>query len=420
MNKIGYIIGREYMVRVRKRTFWILTFLIPVLYGLMIGFSVLMTKNPGIKLQEVNVIDYSELFKDKLSDNDDINYVFMEKGTEQGLIKMLETAENQHVLVFPVLDVNKPEGIKLYSTKQAATVTSDKIKADIKNIIKDERIKALGLTQEVIAQLEPDIKLDIKKISEEGIEDDNTLLSGIVAGIAGFLNYIFVFIYGSLVLRGVHEEKQSRIVEIIISTVRPFELMLGKIIGVALVGLTQFIMWIGIIAIISTAGIADLSMIAGNNTGSSELSSILSGLSNINFPLIIATFIFYFIGGYFLYSSLFAAVAASVDNQTDMQQFIVPLSIPLIIAIISIQGILQAPNSDLAVWMSMIPFTSPVIMVARVSFGIPYSQLIISMILMAATFIFATWIAGKIYRVGILMTGVKVTYKQLWKWIFYK
>jgi len=420
MNKIGYIIGREYMVRVRKRTFWILTFLIPVLYGLMIGFSVLMTKNPGIKLQEVNVIDYSGLFKDKLSDNDDINYVFMEKGTEQGLIKMLETAENQHVLVFPVLDVNKPEGIKLYSTKQAATVTSDKIKADIKNIIKDERIKALGLTQEVIAQLEPDIKLDIKKISEEGIEDDNTLLSGIVAGIAGFLNYIFVFIYGSLVLRGVHEEKQSRIVEIIISTVRPFELMLGKIIGVALVGLTQFIMWIGIIAIISTAGIADLSMIAGNNTGSSELSSILSGLSNINFPLIIATFIFYFIGGYFLYSSLFAAVAASVDNQTDMQQFIVPLSIPLIIAIISIQGILQAPNSDLAVWMSMIPFTSPVIMVARVSFGIPYSQLIISMILMAATFIFTTWIAGKIYRVGILMTGVKVTYKQLWKWIFYK
>jgi len=196
--------------------------------------------------------------------------------------------------------------------------------------------------------------------------------------------------------------------------------MLGKIIGVALVGLTQFIMWIGIIAIISTAGIADLSMIAGNNTGSSELSSILSGLSNINFPLIIATFIFYFIGGYFLYSSLFAAVAASVDNQTDMQQFIVPLSIPLIIAIISIQGILQAPNSDLAVWMSMIPFTSPVIMVARVSFGIPYSQLIISMILMAATFIFTTWIAGKIYRVGILMTGVKVTYKQLWKWIFYK
>jgi len=420
MGKTGYIIGREYMIRVRKRTFWLLTFLIPLVYLAMIGFSVLMTKNPGAEIQSVNVYDYNGLFKDRLQSNDEITYLFFEPGTEQSQIELLKVAENQHVLIIPKFGINNPNGIKMFSSKMALSFIADKVKSDIRLIIKDERIKALGLNQDIIASLEPQINLEVSKISEAGEEADNSLVASIIAGIAGFLNYIFVFVYGSLVLRGIHEEKQNRIVEIILSTVKPFELMLGKIIGVALVGLTQFIMWVLIILLISALGLSDLDMLSKSATPSSDLSAVLSGLSSMDFTLIIFVFIFFFIGGYFLYSSMFAAVAASVDNQTDMQQFIVPLSIPLIVAIISLQAVLQAPNSNLAVWLSMIPFTSPVIMVARVSIGVPVFQLVISMLILVLSFIFTTWMAGKIYRVGILMTGVKVTYKQLWKWMFYK
>jgi len=420
MNKTAYIISREYLVRVRKRTFWILTFLIPLLYVALIGFSVLMTKNPGADIQQVSVFDYSGMFKSELKGNEELKYTFFDPGTEQQQIEMLKIAENQHVLVIPKLDISNPQGIKLYSSKMALSFISEQIKKEVGMIIKDEKIKQLGLNQDIISSLEPQFSIEVSKISEEGEVADNSLVASIIAGIAGFLNYIFVFVYGSLVLRGIHEEKQNRIVEIIISSVKPFELMLGKIIGVALVGLTQFLMWVLIILLISALGISDFNLLSKNVSQSSDLHVVLNGLSSINFPLIIFSFIFFFIGGYFLYSSLFAAVAASVDNQTDMQQFIVPLSIPLIISIVSIQAILQAPNSTLAIWMSMIPFTSPVVMIARVAFGVPVFQLIASMIILMVTFVLTTWLAGKIYRVGILMTGVKVTYKQLWKWMFYK
>ncbi|NLJ07362.1 MAG: ABC transporter permease [Sphingobacteriales bacterium] len=420
MNKIGYIIGREYLVRVRKRTFWLLTFLLPVLYGLLIGFSVMMGRNPGIDDQQVNVFDYSGIFNGKLKDSENLHFLYQKTGEEKTFIELLKKSENQHVLVIPEFNIQENVKVELYSAKLAATFISEKVKAEIRQVVKDERIRSLGLNQEIIQSLDPEVNVVSQKITEAGIEKDNSIAASTIAGIAGFLNYMFVFVYGSLVLRGIHEEKQNRIVEIILSTVKPFELMMGKIIGVALVGLTQFMLWVVLIAGITMIGLPEVIQQSNQMSLPAEAQDILNTLSSINFPLVLGVFVFFFIGGYLLYSSLFAAVAASVDNQADMQQFTVPLSIPLIIAMVSINAVIQAPNSSFSVWMSMIPFTSPVMMVARVPLGVPEYQLIISMLIMVASFIFTTWLAAKIYRIGILVHGSKISYLQLWKWLFYK
>lgn len=231
--------------------------------------------------------------------------------------------------------------------------------------------------------------------------------------------------YGSLVLRGVQEEKSNRIIEIMVSAVRPFELMFGKIVGIALIGLTQFFLWILLtmifsVTIVSIVGSSGFNPLPDSGLDGIGIEKILSLFEGINFLFIIGIFIFYFIGGYLLYSSLFASVAAAVDNQTDMQQFMLPISIPLIISIVFISFVTEAPHSSLSIWLSMIPFTSPIIMMGRIAFGVPVHELIISMVLLVLGFIFTTWLASKIYRVGILMYGKKVNYRELAKWIFYK
>jgi len=244
--------------------------------------------------------------------------------------------------------------------------------------------------------------------------------------ICGILIYMFIFMYGTMVMRGVIEEKTSRIVEVIISSVKPFQLMMGKILGVALVGLTQFALWI--MFTIAIASIAELMLIdAGNITtkiNSTQQSLLLSELSDltggINLIQIFTSFIFYFLAGYLMYSSLFAAVGSAVDAEADTQQFVLPITIPLILAFILIQPIMENPNGPLAFWMSIIPFTSPVIMMVRLPFGVANWEIALSMGVLVLSFILTTYLAGKIYRTGILMYGKKNSYKELWKWLFYK
>jgi ABC-2 type transport system permease protein len=274
--------------------------------------------------------------------------------------------------------------------------------------------------------------------------------SGFTTGIgfiAGFLIYMFIFIYGAQVMRGVMEEKTSRIVEVIISSVKPFELMLGKIIGVALVGLTQFLLWVVLTTCIYTVVTATL--FKGESTekkveqliqsrtpaamqmmemDSSSVSQnnwaveVTDAINNTNFPFIIAMFIFYFLGGYLLYSALFAAIGAAVDSETDTQQFMLPITIPLIVSFIMVQYVILNPHGNIAFWFSMIPFTSPIIMMVRIPFGMEnhYGEVALSMMCLIAGFIFTTWLAGRIYRTGILMYGKKVNYRELARWLFYK
>jgi ABC-2 type transport system permease protein len=256
----------------------------------------------------------------------------------------------------------------------------------------------------------------------------------------GILIYLFIFLYGVQVMRGVVEEKTSRIVEVIISSVKPFQLMLGKIIGIAMVGLTQFILWtiltfilvfIGQFFFIQELNITDNPVVqqtmptmpgqmkATQNFNYSEAKEILNDLQNIPFLKIISAFIFYFLGGYLLYSAMFAAIGAAVDNEADTQQFMAPVTIPLVFAFIAGQFIIQNPEGPLSFWLSIIPFTSPVVMMVRLPFEVPLWELFLSMALLVAGFIFMTWLAGKIYRTGILMYGKKATYKELWKWLRY-
>jgi len=407
------------LTRVRKKTFWILTFLVPVFYAGIIGLSVFLAENPMVKKQKVTVVDYSGLFDHYFQNTESIEFLYSERRNEKKLTELLKDQTEAHVLIIPeITNFDTLQWIDLRSSKNSGSFVGEEVNKQIAGRIKDEKIKKLGLDKLALEKLEPIIYVNVTKITESGAEKDNTLLASIIAAVAAFLNYMFVFIYGNLVLRGVHEEKQNRIVELIVSSVRPFELMFGKIIGVALVGLTQFFLWVSLISLLTVFGLSlpglDLSD-PGNPFG-----QLVQGMDTIPFGFILFVFLFYFIGGYLLYSSLFASIAAAVDNQADMQQFTLPVSLPLIVSIISIQAVLQSPNSMLAIWLSWIPFTSPVIMVARATFGVPWYELAGSMTLLVASFLATTWFAARIYRIGILLHGAKITYNDLWKWLFYK
>jgi ABC-2 type transport system permease protein len=418
MNKIFYIIQREYITRVSKKTFWILTFLIPLLYLGLIGMSVYVNTETGNQLQTVYVLDQSNIF-DTLKSTETVTFVYPAKTDEKELERTVLDNEKCHILKIPNLNIDDPQGFSLISSRKNNGRVLSTIKSVLSERVRDIRIHKLGLENSIIEKLDPKIVINTTKLSQEGYERDNSVIASAVAFISGFLNYLFILLYGSLVLRGVQEEKSNRIVEIIVSSVRPFELMFGKIVGVALVGLTQFFLWIFFIAALTMAAI---NMPGHFSAGGADdgFSQVIASLSHFNFTFILAVFLFYFVFGYLLYSSMFASIAAAVDNQADVQQFMLPISIPLIISFVFVQPVIDAPQSALAIWLSIIPFSSPMIMMARISFDVPLWQLIVSMLSLILTFIFTTWICAKIYRVGILTYGGKVSYKDMYKWIFYK
>jgi ABC-2 type transport system permease protein len=281
-----------------------------------------------------------------------------------------------------------------------------------------------GINLDKIKNSESKTSLKTFVVDDEGQNTaGNSEASFGIGLVGGFLIYIFIFMYGTMVMRSVIEEKTNRIVEIIISSVKPFELMFGKIISVALVGLSQFVMWIilGSVFLLIANGLlsteVDITNLSANEGLVSEMNASLMALP---IKTLLITFLIYFLGGYLLYGSLFAAIGSASDQETDSQQFIVPITIPLILSFILVQVIIDNPHSGLAYWLSMIPFTSPIIMIARIPFGVPIHELILSITLLILGFLFTTWLAGKIYRVGILMYGKKISYKELWKWLKYK
>jgi ABC-2 type transport system permease protein len=308
----------------------------------------------------------------------------------------------------------------------------------MKQIVENKKLMASGIDPEIIKSSKAEINLVTIKVDEGGIEKkSNTEVEVGLSIFAGLMLYFFIFMFGAQVLKGVIEEKSNRIVELIISSVKPFQLMMGKIIGIALVGLTQFMLWIILTLII--VGIAQLALMsgdsstlqmmgeqqqmmaqAGQNGDMNPIAMVNELLGSINLPVMIMSFIIYFLGGYLLYSSLFAAIGGAVDNDADTQQFMMPVSIPLIFAVAMSGVIVNQPDSSLAFWMSMIPFTSPITMMMRIPFGVQTWELALSMGLLIVGFIFSTWVAGKIYRTGILMYGKKITYITIWKWLVSK
>ncbi|MDZ7847518.1 MAG: ABC transporter permease [Owenweeksia sp.] len=303
------------------------------------------------------------------------------------------------------------------------------IENTLEKYIQREKLKAQGVEPDIMARTKT--RVNIKSFNlEEGTETEGlTILKMGIGYVAAFLIYFFVFVYGAQVMRGVIEEKTSRIVEVMISSVKPFQLMLGKILGLAGVALLQFLIWVSFGLLFYFLAVhfiladqLDAAQVAqaGSAGVNSDILKIFSTVGAINFPLIIGSFLFYFLFGYLLYAALFAAIGSAVDKESDTQQFMFPVSLPLIAAIIVLFRALDNPDGPIAVWFSMIPFTSPIVMMARIPFNIPWYELVGSMIILIASFLLMTWLAGRIYRTGILMYGKKPNFKELFKWISYK
>lgn len=438
MSKTAIIIKREYISRVKKKSFIILTIVGPVLFAALMLAPIWMAMQPP-STQYIAVIDDSKLVEDYLKETKTIRYAYPSVTLDEAVDSLYKT-DYTAVLWVPenVLDAKK---VILYFKKNPGIVAQENIRSGIENILYENQLEREGIDMKKVDAAHIPISIVTQKQHESGqSERTNTGLNMGIGFGTGILIYLFIFLYGVQVMRGVIEEKTSRIVEVIISSVKPFQLMLGKIVGIAMVGLTQFILWsvltfilvfIGQLFFIQELNISDNpiaqptmptmpgQMNAAQNFNYSEAAEILKDLRNVPFLKIIFAFIFYFLGGYLLYSAMFAAIGAAVDNEADTQQFMAPVTIPLVFAFIAGQFIIQNPEGPLSFWLSIIPFTSPVVMMVRLPFEVPLWELLLSMALLVLGFIFMTWLAGKIYRTGILMYGKKVTYKELWKWLRY-
>jgi ABC-2 type transport system permease protein len=437
-QKIVLIIQREFLSRVKKKSFLIMTILGPLLMAGVILSRFWLEMIPE-EAQTIAVVDETKLFNGKLIENDGVKFEFLNQEIVAAK-KSFYKIENNILLYIPS-NILQGQTIQVYYKKQPGLETVSYLQSQVNNKLQDFKLVTSGIDMEKLAQTKTKVKVLSTKVAETGEEEtSNSALKVIIGFLGGFLIYLFVFLYGSQVMRGVIEEKSNRIIEVIISSVKPFELMMGKIIGIAMVGLLQFLLWV-----VLTFGFSTLAMnfFASKNYNAKTVeqtfksntpqqlnaaeaeidisaSETLQSLAKIDFVLIISLFIFYFLGGYLLYGALFAAIGAAVDNEADTQQFILPITAPLIIAFIAAQVVIKDPESQMAFWFSIIPFTSPVVMMVRIPFGIPIWQVGLSMLLLIGGFIFTTWFASKIYRTGILMYGKKPTFKELSKWLFYK
>ena len=393
----------------------------------MIGIFVVPTllANNNEEQSSVVIIDDNNFSELEFVSTKSIKYIELEESHfEQNKSSLIDAFD--FVLHIPKVD-SLPQienSIEVYSENQMSLSIKLNIENELDKQLTNIYLVKNGIDLDKIKNSESKTSLKTFVVDDEGQNTaGNSEASFGIGLVGGFLIYIFIFMYGTMVMRSVIEEKTNRIVEIIISSVKPFELMFGKIISVALVGLSQFVMWIilGSVFLFIANGLlsteVDITNLSANEGVVSEMNASLMALP---IKTLLITFLIYFLGGYLLYGSLFAAIGSASDQETDSQQFIVPITIPLILSFILVQVIIDNPYSGLAYWLSMIPFTSPIIMIARIPFGVPIHELILSITLLILGFLFTTWLAGKIYRVGILMYGKKISYKELWKWLKYK
>ncbi len=443
MNKILLIIQREYTTRVQKKSFIILTLLMPILMSAMMFLPGYFMSMDDEQTRTIAVYDGSSVFLGRLESSEFTKFKYVPK-EEYQIIKNDLKKSNYYALLVIEPNFLKTKTVQILSESNIPWDVKSQIQDKIQGVVEKDKMAevvrqtAIPDLEQKIAATKTHINVDTIKIGVGGEAKKTSTEIGMVLGyIFGFMIYIFIFVYGTMVMQGVMEEKQSRIVEVIISSVRPFQLMMGKIVGIALVGLTQFALWVILAAVIFSAsksfypGTAKAEQIQNIMTQSQDavqqaapqmdkMQDIFSMIGTINFPLLISCFIFFFIGGYLLYSSMFAAVGSAIDAPEDAQQFMLPITLPIILSIMVMMSAIKNPEGPVAFWFSIIPFTSPIVMMARIPFGVPAWQLALSMILLVATFVGMVWVTGKIYRTGILMYGKKPSWKEIGKWLMYK
>ncbi len=435
MNHLPLIIKREYLTKVKNKSFIVMTILSPIIMIALISVVAYLSQLNNDKVRTISILDESGLVKDIFENTDNTTYHILENmNLEDAKALVLESS------AYGLLYIDKLDAIDLVSknirfySKESPSLT---LISDLEYHIQTELTNQNRINQDIDVEKLKHSKIDVT-IQQENFDGEKTskidsIVKLIFGGATGYLLFMFIIIYGNMIMRSVIEEKTSRIIEIIISSVKPVQLMLGKIIGTSLAGITQFVIWLilgGVLMMIVSAvfGIDMaqspqqdmLQQAMGNAEVNTKAQEVLAAFYNLPITNLIIAFILFFIGGYLLYSSLYAAIGAAVDNETDTQQFLIPIMIPLILAVyIGIFTVIEDPHGIVSTVFSFVPLTSPVVMLMRIPFGVPLWQQLISLLLLVGTFLLTVWFAAKIYRVGILMYGKKPSYKELIKWIKY-
>lgn len=436
--KIGIIIQREYLTRVKKRSFLLITFLAPLFFAALMFLPTLLIKNSE-KFDEkrtIAVCDESTIFINRFENTDFNTFIYIDNDIDDAK-NLVREGVYDGVLYIPGTMLNLPTNAEIYSKKQIPMTVTAHIRSTMKQVLEHQKLLASGIDPDIVKASATTINVQTIRMSEEEGKDKKSYgeLEFLLGMFLCVIIYFVILLFGQQVMRGVIEEKTNRIIEVIVSSVKPFELMMGKIIGIALVGLTQFLLWAVLTIAISTVASSFLPTQDVFSTGTvmnqqitelqthpvnnESLQQVFEVVNSINFKGILWCFLLYFIGGYFLYSAMFAAIGAAVDNDTDTQQLVMPITLLLIIPMICSGLIANAPDSSLSIWMSMIPFTSPAAMMLRIPYGVPIWQIAVSVVVLYITFIIFTWLASKVYRTGILMYGKKVSWKEIFKWIKY-
>ena len=433
MSKIGLIVKREYLRRVQKKSFLLITFLAPFLFAALVFVPLWLSTLKGDEVRQVAIIDATGHYAPLFQDTESYHFIAGEGDLEQ--YRQRDSKE-----VFAILQITDdllahPQAVALYSSKQIPGELSRLVNSVLSKQLEQEKLASYDIPNLDQIIRESRVKLDVQTI-KWGDNGEETRSSSEVSSLLGLFAtvaiYMFILIYGAMVMQGVMEEKTNRIVEIMISSVRPFDLMMGKIIGIGLVGLTQIFLWGVITVALVTVGAGmfgggaevDPALLAQSNLTPATQdvaqltdNNVLALLAYIDWRLMAICFLLYFVGGYILYASLFAAIGSAVDSQEDAQQFVAPMSVFMVFALYAGMYSIQNPDGPLAFWCSMIPLTSPIVMMVRLPFDVPSWQIALSIVLLYASFIGAVWVSGKIYRVGILMYGKKVNLKELLRWI---
>jgi len=434
MNKIWLILQREFLNRVQKKSFLIATILLPLIFPALMAVLVYvaMEQKKNASKDIVHYVDESSKFVP-----DTAKFIFKKfEGSLEDAKKAFQHDQSYGLLYIPNFEITKPQGITLYTKVNPSPNEVGDLENMLENQVKELKMMKFNISQKLLDSIKTDISIRTVNLSEAGQEqtsDSNVMFA--IGMACGIMMYLFIFIYGAQIMQGVIEEKTSKVVEVIVSSVRPFQLMMGKIMGLASVGLLQFLIWIILITTLSSIVLGSFGLQMPEQQMMNEMNQqypqaqmqnqgmmeVLQTVGEIPFGYLIFTFLFYFLGGYLLYGALFAAVGSAVDSPAEAQQFMFPITIPMLIAYFGLfTFILDDPHGPISVWLSIIPFTSPIAMMGRIGFGVPAWQLVLSMISLIGGFIFTTWVAARIYRVGILMHGTKINYKVMAKWFMMK
>lgn len=427
-NKTLLIIKREYLTRVRKKSFVIMMLLGPILLAGVFAAIFFLSK-ANRNHQQVAVYDETGIVAPHMKSTSSMELRFFPPADFTAVRDSVMRSDFNALLFVPLPQSGNLEGIEqnvqLFYKEAPGAGVQEELKKQVEAQLRNAKLRRLGVDPEEIAQTDTRIKLTLISLESDAADAGNWEIRYVLGISLAMLIYMFIFVYGAMVMRGVIEEKTNRIIEVLISTVKPFQLMMGKIVGSALVGLTQFVVW-GILSFVLLSVLQNQFNVKrpvlgeglpGVENMAPQESYLLQAISEIDFTGIFGTFLLYFLLGYLLYSSLFAAVGAAVDSETDTQQFVLPVTLPMIIAIYTGITILDNPEGPVAFWMSMIPFTSPIVMMARLPFGVPLWEIALSLSILFSSFVLTVWFTSKIYRVGILMYGKKASYKEIWKWI---